>query len=184
MVAVLSSDHESITGLLSDPVLTAEDEHGDAAREQLVAEMVRHFVAEEQYLFPTVREQVPGGEDLAKSEVTRDRECEKQLRLLEDDDINTDQLAAVLVAVRASFARHVQDQVALFAALEQHCDPATLAQLGEGVLGAEQLAPTRPRHIAPTSAGANKVTSLVTGFIDQVRDHYTKRGIDPDTADG
>jgi hypothetical protein len=103
---------------------------------------------------------------------------------LEDDDINTDQLAAVLVAVRASFARHVQDQVALFAALEQHCDPATLAQLGEGVLGAEQLAPTRPRHIAPTSAGANKVTSLVTGFIDQVRDHYTKRGIDPDTADG
>jgi hypothetical protein len=146
--------------------------------------MVRHFVAEEQYLFPTVREQVPGGEDLAKSEVTRDRECEKQLRLLEHDDINTDQLAAVLVAVRASFARHVQDQVALFAALEQHCDPATLAQLGEGVLGAEQLAPTRPRHIAPTSAGANKVTSLVTGFIDQVRDHYTKRGIDPDTADG
>jgi hypothetical protein len=183
MVVVLSSDHESIAGLLSDPALTAEDEHGEVAREQLVAEIVRHFVAEEQYLFPTVREQVKGGEELAKSEVARDRECEEQLRLLEDDNINADQLAAVLVALRASFALHVRDQVALFASLEQACDPATLAQLGDGVLGAEQLAPTRPRHVAPSSAGVNKVTSLVTGFIDQVRDHYTRRGIDPEIAD-
>jgi len=66
----------------------------------------------------------------------------------------------------------------LFTALESTCSAEHLAALGEGVLGAEQLAPTRPRTVAPSSAPINKITSLVAGFIDRVRDAYTRRGVD------
>jgi len=64
--------------------------------------------------------------------------------------------------------------------LESACSPERLAHLGDEVLGAEQLAPTRPRSIAPSSPRLNKVASLVEGFVDHVRDHYTHRGDDPD----
>jgi hypothetical protein len=51
-----------------------------------------------------------------------------------------------------------------------------LLALGEQVLGVEMLAPTRPRTIASSSPTINKMTSLVEGFIDHVRDSYSKRG--------
>ncbi len=182
IVSILGSDHESIAELLDEPSARQDGERGDVARDQLVAELIRHFVAEEQYLFPALREHVAGGAEMADAEFARDRDCEKQLKSLEDDDITTDRLAAVLGAVRSAFSAHVLEQQAVFVSLEQACDAATLAELGEGALGAEQLAPTRPRLIAPSSAPVNKVTSLVVGFVDQVRDHYSRRGIDPDAA--
>ncbi|MDQ6848589.1 MAG: hemerythrin domain-containing protein [Actinomycetota bacterium] len=149
IVSILGSDHESIAELLDEPSARQDGERGDVARDQLVAELIRHFVAEEQYLFPALREHVAGGAEMADAEFARDRVLEQQ---------------AVVVS------------------LGQACDAATLAELGEGALGAEQLAPTRPRLIAPSSAPVNKVTSLVVGFVDQVRDHYSRRGIDPDAA--
>lgn len=174
----LRSDHSAITRLLDDSRLSEEDEHGLARRADLVAELVRHYVAEEQYLAPTVRHHLPDGDAVAEREFSRDRACEKRLRALEDDDLDTERLAAVLADVRTSFAAHVTEQEAVFATLERTCDTGTLAELGEGVLGAEQLAPTRPRHLAPESPAVNKVASLVSGFVDHVRDHYAGRGVE------
>jgi hypothetical protein len=175
IVSILRSDHRSIANALDDERLPTPSEGGHTMREELVAELVRHFVAEEQYLLPAVRAHVPDGDAIADRHFDRDRRIEGQLRQLEED-LDAEQLVALTRQLAASFAAHVSEQETLFADLERSCPATTLAELGDGVLGAEQLAPTRPRYVAPENPAVNKVTSLVEGFIDQVRDYYSGRG--------
>jgi hypothetical protein len=170
----LRSDHQAIVGMLADPAATTDTE---AQREQLVMTLVRHFVAEEQYLYPAIREHLDGGTALVDSWFTRDRSCELKLKLLEARDQTVEQHASVWREVTELFTAHVQAQEAVFPQLTATVDTAELARLGVGIRGAEQLAPTRPRSVAPEPAAANKVASLIEGFVDHVRDTYSHRGV-------
>jgi hypothetical protein len=175
----LGSDHRSITAALEDSALVRAGEHGATLREQLVTDLVRHFVAEEQYLFPALREQLFDGAEMADREEARDRAIEGQLKELEDD-LDEAQAADLVHRIAVAFAAHVAEQDGCISALARALPAEQLTSLGEGVLGAEQLAPTRPRSIAPGGTAANKVVSLVSGFIDKVRDHYSGRAVERD----
>ena len=176
MLDALRSDHQAIAEALADPAPTDDV----AEREQLVMMLVRHFVAEEQYLHPLIREYLPSGEDVVHQQFSRDRAIEQRLKELESDDLTPPQLISVWDDVANAFAEHVLSQDQEFATIDRHVDAAKLAELGAHVRGAEQLAPTRPRAAASDSPGANKVTSLIEGFIDHVRDSYSHRGVERD----
>ena len=106
IVDVLSSDHEAITAALDDPRLVAEDDDGRTARTELVMELVRHFVAEEQYLYPTVR-RLDGGAPLAEEDFAASRVCEGELRRLEAHGVGGPGLAAAVTAIARRFGEHV-----------------------------------------------------------------------------
>jgi hypothetical protein len=183
IIGALCSDHRAIQALLADPVALEHDEDGLTAREEIVIELVRHLVAEEQYLYPTVRDHVSGGGDIADLGFAAGRSCEAALRPLEDDALTAAQTVAALDEVSRLFALHITAQEdTVFPVLERDLDPELLIELGDGVRGAEQLAPTRPRHVAFAAAGLSKVSSFVTGYIDHVRDYYSRRGV-PAEAD-
>jgi hypothetical protein len=176
----LDSDHRAISDLLAEKDAATATAEGAALREQLVMALVRHFVAEEQYLDPTVREVLPERADEADAAFARDRETERILRRLEEHDLSAERLAEVWQQVTLAVATHVAEQQEVFATLAEKCDPERLDELGEEVRGAEQLAPTRPRMVAFPETGLNKLTSFVEGFIDHARDYYSKRGVEPD----
>jgi hypothetical protein len=171
----LRSDHDAINEMLSVPTPATDT---DAQRERLVMALVRHFVAEEQYLLPLVRKQLPDGDAVADKAFTRDRAVELKLKQFEDHDLTPERLTSLWREVSTSFADHVGSQEVIFATLAASVDPATLAELGADVRGSEQLAPTRPRSVSPESPSVNKVTSLIEGFVDHVRDTYSHRGVD------
>ncbi|HEU5008039.1 MAG TPA: hemerythrin domain-containing protein [Jatrophihabitantaceae bacterium] len=177
IIEVLASDHDGIAEQLADPVLLEAEDAGGTARTELVMDLVRHFVAEERYLYPSLRTDVDGGAALADDDFAASRACEKELRRLEARDVDATELAAVLADVRRRFADHVSHQRdVLFPRLDAVLDRVRLLELGEQALGAEQLAPTRPRVLAPEALGANQLAGLVEGFVDRLRDFYTGRG--------
>jgi hypothetical protein len=176
----LRSDHRAISALLADPAATGESHEAGAIREQLVMTMVRHFVAEEQYLYPLMREHVDGGSEQVDAQFTRDRNCEQHLKRLEAHGITAAGIGEVWTEVGWLFTEHVEAQDPVFTELDRTVDAETLAELGEGVRGAEQLAPTRPRSHPTEDPAANKITSLVEGFVDRVRDAYSHRGVTED----
>ena len=180
MTDALRSDHHAIAGWLAGDDALSHTDEAAAQRELVVMDLVRHLVAEEQYLYPEVRDVLDHGDAIADAHLTADRAIEAKLRKLEDPDLTDVVMGAVWTDVRAGFAAHIERQDPIFAALESACSPERLAHLGDEVSGAEQLAPTRPRSIAPSSPRLNKAASLVEGFVDHVRDHYTHRGDDPD----
>jgi hypothetical protein len=184
ITAALASDHRAITALLADPAVLAESEDGAAAREDLVMAIVRHFVAEEQFLDPATRRHLRDGDAIASAAYESDRACEQSLRGLEAADLTVAALAELLSGVRAQFAQHVQRQETdVFPALQSTATAQELDDLGDEVLGAELLAPTRPRRLASPSPAVNKVLSFVEGFIDHTRDSYSKRGVREDDQD-
>jgi hypothetical protein len=176
LIDVLTSDHRAILALLDE---ASAAEATDAARERLVMELIRHFVAEEQYLYPAVAARIEDGRRISDAAFRDHRGCEHALRALEGDGDSSAPVSEVLGQVREQFSAHVRAQEGtLFSQLEAVSSPQDLVRLGDEVLGSEQLAPTRPRTVAVESAALNKVSSFVEGFIDRVRDSYSHRGVD------
>jgi hypothetical protein len=180
MLDALRSDHRAITEQLASRALAAHSDEALIEREELVILLVRHFVAEEQYLYPTVRDQLVDGRARADAGFVADRAIEGQLRELEDDELRVERLAAIWREVGTEFAHHVSSQEQLFTELATACSPQQLLELGDGIAGSEPLAPTRPRRVVVESPGANKIVSFVEGFVDHARDYYTKRGVESD----
>jgi len=177
ILAVLDSDHDGLIQQVQAASAAGDASARAAACEQLVMQMVRHFVAEEQYLLPLYEEHLDGGAALAKAELDEHRGIEQRLRALEEMESSAEAVVPVLADITAALREHIDAQGVQFEALRSRCEPETLAELGEKVRGAEQVAPTRPRHAHPDSAALNKVVSLISGFVDRTRDAYTHRGV-------
>ena len=175
---VLESDHRALVELLSESAI-GDDELSPSHCERLVMQVVRHFVAEEQYLPPLVRDQLPGGEHASEVGFHEHHAIEDQLRRLEDLEHSAARARPILDEIDVAIRDHIDTQhEQLFPALREGCDPSQLRRLADEVLGAEQLAPTRPRAVRPESAAVNKVVSLVAGYVDHARDAYSRRGVD------
>ncbi len=185
VLAVLASDHAAVFDLLDRldeqvaGVLAGKPHPIDEGlREQLVILCVRHFVAEEQFLWPLVREQLAHGDTLSEAAFASNRSVEDSLKGLEHPHADADYVAVALAAVRRQMTDHVTEQQdQLFPHLAEQVPLGQMIRLGGEAVGAEQLAPTRPRTMAPENPALNKMSSLVEGFIDQVRDSFTRRGV-------
>ncbi len=174
VITVLDSDHRAVLALLRTPAA----ELTPAQCEQAVAAVVRHFVAEEQYLLPLMRDYLPDGVERAHAEYAEYRRIEAELRGLEELEHDPAGAAALLGVTADALTAHIERQeTRTFPELAEHCPAAELVASADGVLGAEQLAPTRPRRMRSEAPLANKLVSLVEGYVDHARDHYEHRGV-------
>ncbi|UQX89555.1 hemerythrin domain-containing protein [Jatrophihabitans telluris] len=178
--AVLDSDHRALLELADRAATTGGADELAVHCEQLVMLAVRHFVAEEQYLFPLMRQHLPDGDRSVHRLSDAHRHLESELRRLEDVERSPQAVGPILADVRARLVDHVESLSQAFASLRGEIDPAEAQRLGDDVLGVEQLAPTRPRLDHSDSPALNKLVSLVEGYVDRIRDAYTHRGVERD----
>ncbi|MEV6793339.1 hemerythrin domain-containing protein [Streptomyces sp. NPDC051320] len=177
VIAELTTDHREVDALFTK---IEEQPLGNPRRreltDELTAELIRHSVAEEQYLYPAVRAHVEGGEELADKEIGDHAKVEHLLKDLEGlsaEDANFDNLVAKL---KFEVADHVRDEEGrLFPMLTAACTPEMLEELGDKVRRAKQTAPTRPHPSAPSAPPANKLLAPGAGLVDRVRDLLSGR---------
>ncbi|MDX3244168.1 MULTISPECIES: hemerythrin domain-containing protein [Streptomyces] len=145
--------------------------------DQATMELVRHSVAEEEYLYPAVREHLPGGAALADKELAdhaRAEQIMKDLEAREPDDPEFDRLIGMLM--REIREHLVDEEQNLFPRLLATCPADALDDLGDKVRRAKKTAPTRPHPAAPDKPPANKLLSPGAGLVDRLRDTLTGRG--------
>jgi Hemerythrin HHE cation binding domain len=168
---VLRSDHAAIRRALADLRSNADPGAIGELFEQLTADIVRHFVAEEQYLLPAVRDHLPDGEAVSDAAFAEHEHIEDLLKKLDSDDTNDEQIGAALGELEQAMDAHITAQESeVLPAVVTSSDPAELAELGAGVLGAEQLAPTHPRAFVPKSATVSKIASWLEGLVEKTLD--------------
>ncbi|MEV6569471.1 hemerythrin domain-containing protein [Streptomyces kronopolitis] len=178
VIAELTTDHREVEELFTQFEHTPP---GSADRKRLVdvltIELVRHSVAEEQYLYPAVREHLERGEALADKELADHFRIEKLLDDLQKckvDDLVFDRLALKL---RTEVAAHItEEENELFAQIRKGVHPVVLEELGEEVRQAKKRAPTRPHPGASNTLPANKLLAPGLGLVDRVRDYTSGRG--------
>ncbi|CAM5627595.1 Hemerythrin OS=Streptomyces pilosus OX=28893 GN=GCM10010280_48560 PE=4 SV=1 [Streptomyces pilosus] len=145
--------------------------------DQAVIELVRHSVAEEAYLYPAVREHVPGGDALADRELEDHATAEQTMKDLEGCDADDAEFDRLIGSLMSEIREHVADEERnLFPKLRAACSTEELDRLGEKVRQAKKTAPTRPHPAAPDKPPANKLLAPGTGMVDRLRDALSGRG--------
>lgn len=191
VVDVVRSYHEGIERELAavrtdvDGSL-ADGEGADvgASIERIVIQIVGVLVAEEQYVFPAARDHVDGADAAIAAQFERHRALEHDLRRLEDLELSADLIAPVLDDVLARWHDlTVVVRDVLLPPVAQALSQQQLAELGDEVLGAIEVAPTRPRDVVVRSPELNKIVSFAEGWIDRWRDSWSQRGRGTDDVD-
>jgi hemerythrin superfamily protein len=176
LISVIVQDHRDVEKVFK--VLEAAT--GPGSRKDLtdhvIAELVRHSIAEEQYMYPAARRHLENGDKIADHEIEEHGEAEKvmkQLEGLKPDDPKFDQLLSELIS---DVRHHIEDEETnLLPKLRAACTPEELHELGEKIVRAKKIAPTRPHPSAPSKPPANLILAPGTAFIDKIRDALSGR---------
>ncbi|WP_436775895.1 hemerythrin domain-containing protein [Yinghuangia sp. YIM S09857] len=177
VVDELTADHREVEEMFHRLELSADAEERRKLAEQSTIELVRHSVAEEEYLYPAVREHLPDGDLVADKELADHAGVEKLLKEWEKTPEHEPRFSELLREISTEVRAHVDDEEnRLFPSLAAHCGPDVLDDLGDKVRRAKKLAPTRPHPSAPDTPPANKLLAPGTGLVDRARDLVTGRG--------
>jgi hemerythrin superfamily protein len=177
VIDVLTHDHREVEDMFGELTSVAAPEERRRILDDVTIELVRHAVAEEMYLYPAVRQHIPGGDAIADKEIADHAAVERLLKELEDARPTNADFATLVRRLIDDVSEHVRDEENnLFPQLAKHATANDLLQLGEQVQSAKNKAPTRPHPSAPDRPPLNKLLAPGAGLIDRVRDHLSGRG--------
>jgi hemerythrin superfamily protein len=177
LIDVITHDHREVEAVFKE----LESGRGTPAHrrdlvDHVIAELVRHSVAEEQYMYPAAREVLPDGDELADHELEEHAEAEKVLKQLDGLDPTDPKFDEVLRTLMADIRHHIEEEESdLLPKLQAACSADQLRDLGEKVTRAKQMAPTRPHPSSPDEPPANKILAPGTALVDRMRDALSGR---------
>jgi hemerythrin superfamily protein len=178
VIAELMTDHREVEEMFAR--IQGMPGGGQELRDvvdEVTIELVRHSIAEEEHLYPAVREHVEGGDRIADKEIADHGRVEKLLKQLEKTDTDDPTMSPLLQELMDEVSAHVQDEEEnLFPMLRRSCSPEALNDLGDKIRRAKSMAPTRPHPSAPDTPPANKLLAPGAGLVDRARDLITGRG--------
>lgn len=177
LVDLVVSDHRELERCfqqLEGGAMAPEDRR--SLVEHVIANLVRHSIAEEMYLYPAARDALSDGDRIADREIAEHAEVEKLLKDLERRNAADADVEPLLTQVIAEVRHHVaEEEENLLPRMRDMCTREELAALGRKFDDAKTVAPTRPHPLAPNRPPGNKLLAPGTGIVDKVRDVLSGR---------
>ena len=168
IIAALRQDHNEVREMFSK----LEAATGDARRDlfhELLAELVRHEVAEEEILRPVSKRDA--GEAVANARIKEESEAEELLKEMEKLDTSSPEFSAKLKKLHTEVERHATaEETEEFPLVERAQTPERLEKMASAYEAAKKMAPTRPHPSTPNSATANMLVGPFAAVLDRARD--------------
>jgi hemerythrin superfamily protein len=175
VIDILTTDHQDVLGLIETIPGSPPDQRRDLA-DTVIAEIVRHSVAEEMYVYPAMREHLPDGDSEVQHDIEEHQELEETMKKLEGADADGPEFARLVDQLREQLTHHATDEEQnQFPQLREAIPAADLRTLGQKVLLAKQAAPTRPHPGSPHAELFHKTLGPGVGLVDKLRDAVTGR---------
>lgn len=176
VVDILTNDHREVIDLIATINKSQDpDEQRDIA-DTVIAEIVRHSVAEEMYVYPAMRDNVPNGAAEVQHDVEEHQELEETMKALEGTKGGDAEFKQLVDKLEGQLRHHASDEENdQFPKLRQALSTEDLHKLGKRVEQAKQLAPTRPHPSSPHAELFHKALGPGVGFVDKLRDAVTGR---------
>jgi hemerythrin superfamily protein len=176
VIEILTSDHREMVELLGQIEHTSDPGRRRDLADTVIAEVMRHAVAEEMYVYPAIEEHVPDGPAQVAHDKQEHAEIVQLMKQLEDTDASAPAFMALVRQFEAMLRHHATDEESeQFPQLRANIPAERLVKLGEQVQTAKKLAPTRPHPSAPHSELFHKTIGPGVGMIDRLRDKLTGR---------
>ncbi len=124
-IEVLTSDHREVEALFSR-IETGIAGQRDEAIDEVIRELSMHAVIEEKILYPAVRKELPGGDELADHAIDEHQEVKETLAALEKKDALDAEKKELLSTLMTSVREHVEEEEQeLFPMLRPSCRPTS-----------------------------------------------------------
>lgn len=176
VVDELTTDHREALALLDRlAASTSAAEKRDLA-DTVIAEVVRHAIAEEMYVYPAMRKHVPDGAKEVEHDIEEHEELEETMKRLEAADASEPRFDELVRTMTEQLRHHAQDEESdQFPKLREHIPHEELVRMREKVETAKKVAPTRPHPSAPNAELFHKLVGPGVGLVDRLRDRLTHR---------
>ncbi len=179
VVDFLTADHALMLELLRQIEHTADPQERRDLADTVIAEVMRHAVAEEMHVYPAVEKYVPNGAEEVAHDKKEHDEIVAVMKRMEDVDASSPEFMERVRELEAQLSHHATDEeTEQFPMLRANIPAEELVELREKVEKAMQLAPTRPHPSAPHSELFHKTLGPGVGLVDRLRDKLTGRNQD------
>ncbi|MDP9417757.1 MAG: hemerythrin domain-containing protein [Actinomycetota bacterium] len=176
VISILTTDHREFFDLIAQIGATPDPERQRDLTDTLIAEIVRHSVGEEMYVYPAMRDHLPNGKEAADHDTEEHKEIERTMKSLEGADAGDPEFLSLVTQLEDLLRHHVEDEEReQFPQLRAHLSPDDLVKLGGKLETAKKVAPTRPHPAAPNAALFHKLAGPGVGLVDRLRDKLTGR---------
>jgi hemerythrin superfamily protein len=176
VVDVLTADHREVAALIGEIWTTGESSLRRELADTATAELVRHAVAEETYVYPAMKKHLPDGEEAVSHDIAEHRQIEDTLKELEGVDGSDPHFSELLRTLDAALADHITDEETKhFPQLRAALPRAELVELAGKVEAAKKGAPTRPHPSTPSNQLFHKLAGPGVGLVDRLRDRLAGR---------
>jgi hemerythrin superfamily protein len=176
VIDILTTDHREMLELLRQIEQTADPGQRRDLADTVIAEVMRHAVAEEMLVYPAIEEHVPNGKEEVEHDKKEHDEIVQLMKRMEDVDSSDPTFMELVRELEGQLRHHANDEETdQFPKLRAHIPPERLVDLGEKVQNAKKVAPTRPHPSAPHSALFHKTVGPGVGMVDRLRDKLSGR---------
>jgi hypothetical protein len=176
VVDILTADHLEVTTLLAEISSALDPDQKRELADIVIAELVRHSVAEEMHVYPAMKKHLPDGDAAVEHDIEEHKEIERTLKALEGVTATDPQFTVLIASLAATLDDHVRDEEQdQFPLLRARLPQEELVELGAKVEAAKKLAPTRPHPSSPNAAPFHKLVGPGVGLVDRLRDKLSGR---------
>ncbi len=172
IVELLLDDHREVRELLDGFDSVAVDQRDDYFQ-RLTTMLVQHEVAEEETVYPALRNLGPEAAQIADARIEEQAEAEQLLADMEKMSTSSKEFVTAFARLRSAVIEHAQnEEVGVFAEVRSHESIGDRVEMGERYTKAKATAPTHPHPQAPDTPPGNVLLGPVASIIDRVRDSF------------
>lgn len=176
VINILTTDHREMLELLAQVESSNDPKQRRDLIDTAIAEVMRHAVAEEMYVYPAMEKHIPNGRDEVEHDKKEHDELVKVMKKLEDVDASDPSFITLTKEMETQLRHHIDDEESdQFPKLRTSIPGNELINLGEKVEAAKKLAPTRPHPSAPHSELFHKSVGPGVGMVDRLMDKLQGR---------
>ncbi|MFR9806798.1 hemerythrin domain-containing protein [Pseudonocardia sp. RS010] len=176
VVDELTEDHHQVLDLLERISATRDAQERRDMADTAIAEVVRHSVAEEMYVYPAMSKSLDHGGDTVEHDKEEHNTLERIMKDLEGVDGDDPRFDTLVADLTRALRHHVQEEEGeQFPEMRRRMSQETLLELRRKVEQAKKVAPTRPHPGAPNEEMFHKMAGPGVGLVDRLRDRLTNR---------
>jgi iron-sulfur cluster repair protein YtfE (RIC family) len=168
IIEALLEDHAEVRRMLTELEASHGEDRGKLFQ-QLVAELVRHEVAEEEILRPVSKQ--AAGEAIAEARIQEESQAEELLKEMEKLDPSGVEFGEKLTKLHHEVEQHAHlEETEEFPKVRAAESPERLISMGKALQAAKMAAPTHPHPSAPNTPAANLLVGPFAAVLDRARD--------------